>query len=378
MGTDRGRHKGYAELGQRLALLRHEAGLDPSVLAGRAGVPLQKLEAFEIGEQPLGAGALSRLAEVLGIPSRTLTDSASPRTHAAPDPSVLLATSGTADLGLSDRERLASLLRRARRFSEAGRLLREPRACDEFVPSVAAERDPHVEGYSTALRARAMLPERPGPLRDLVRLVEARFDILVVSTPFDSPEVLGAACRSGDARLVAVNRMLPRESRLRFVVAHELGHQLMDLSEQGTLSDRGNPESERFSLENPPTERRANAFAAMFLAPRDGVAQLLGAPTPGGVGLEAARALALRLREHFGIGFAAAAWHLLNLGYIRASNTVDALLCESPPLEAGGFENPTRHDGLDRRLFAARERGLITAARERELAGRTVFDEAVP
>lgn len=374
MGDTMNQAAGLKELGRRLGALSRQARIDLPVLAGQAGVPLSRLQAFERGSEPLGLGALCRLADVLGVPASTLTDASAPDLRAPQSPDALLLASGTADLSESDRQALAALLRRSRAFEEAGRLLRIRSLSDAIARRPAPETNAHRDGYLAARSLRNLMPDRPGPLTDLARLIESRFDILVRQHEFTNPRVLGASCRSGVARLIAVNSRLTRQTQRRFVLAHELAHHLLDLSEEETKDDQDPMEGAGFWMENPPVEKRANAFAAMFLAPEDAVRALLGPASLEGYGLNAAEELARIVSARFGLSFSAAAWHLHNLQYIRSPETVQALLVSAHSEDVDDFEHDTLYDGLDRRLFEARERDLISDARRRELQGSSVFD----
>ncbi|MBI5542767.1 MAG: ImmA/IrrE family metallo-endopeptidase [Deltaproteobacteria bacterium] len=357
------------ELGQRLLGCQREAGLSAKELAEKARVPLAALESFERGTGGMGVAALSRVAKVLGVSPGSILVTSHPKERAFTEPTVLLRSAGNADMGDSDRDALASALIRARAFSQAGRLLGVEQLADRFSPSPPPVERPHEAGYEAARKARALLPERPTDLRDLARLIENRFDILVVEHEFAHPGIFGACCRSGSARVIAVAKRIRTETTRRFVLGHELGHHLMDLGAEGTAIDEQMLDGAGFWMESSPTEKRANAFSAMLLAPERAVREVLGQPDPAGYGLEQARQLVRHARESFGVGFAGMAWHLHNLGYIRSPETVHALLVEPDTGDVQRFESDLAHDGLARRIFELREREGLSAARERELLG---------
>lgn len=206
-------------------------------------------------------------------------------------------------------------------------------------------------------------------MRNLERAIEEHFDILIVRYSFENASVQGVACRSGDARVILVNSELRHEAEIRFTLAHELCHHLKDLESDGAKIDEKQHEEAGFSLESPPEEKRANAFAAMLLAPQDALQPLLGPPRAIGLELGRARELVQNARRTFGLGYEAMAWHLLNMGYLRDRETVQALL-SAPDREAlRGFEEETEMDGLERRAREAIEKDFISEARYRELLG---------
>ena len=358
---------GIVELGRRLHTRRVEARLDAPTLAGRARVTASALEAFETGQGGLGVAALMRIAGELGVPATSFVHSHAPVVQAPVEPSIVLKGAGAGWLAEADREALAQGLRRARAFTEAGQLLGAPRPADDFTPSPAPERDAHRAGYSASTAARNLLA-RPGTIRNLARLLEDQFDVLVLRHRFVDERVLGAACRSGPARLVAVNLGVASETTRRFALAHELGHQLLDLEATGVTADEVPERGARAWFEKKPAEKRADAFAAMFLAPAAAVAEVAGLPK-GRAGYDEAIGMVDRVRGHVGMGFSATTWHLHNLGYFDQSLAEMLLLAEPETDSQAGFEEDTRFDGLERRVLEAYAGEHISRGRARELLG---------
>ncbi len=358
---------GLAELGRRLRARRDEARVDVATLGARSGVPPHEIDAFEGGHGGLSVAALMRLANALGVPATSFVHTRAPVVPAPVEPSVVMKGLGAAWLHDADREALAAGLRRARAFTEAGELIRAPRLADGFRPSVPPERNAHVPGYDAAAAVRAKLL-RVGPLRGLGRLIEDQFDVLVVRYRFTDPRVLGAACRSGSARVVAVNIGISMETTRRFALAHELGHQLLDLEESGVTADERTERGGRAWFEKAPREKRADAFAAMLLAPAAAVAEVAGQPR-GTASYEEAKGMVERVRANVGMGFAAITWHLHNLKYFdeRVAETLVLAEPEADPIT--GFEEDTRFDGLERRVLEAYAREIISHGRARELLG---------
>nr|WP_246357026.1 XRE family transcriptional regulator [Pyxidicoccus fallax] len=361
------------ELGRRLARCRKASGLDLEALGARTAVAPRLIHDFEMGHGSLGVGALARIAGALGVAPTAFLHTAAPQERAPIEPGVLLkGRSVSASLLPRDREALAKGLQQAQAFSRLGDLLRVERLAEGFHPRAAPAKGANRGGYRSALRVRALLPERQGPIRGLRRLVEGRFDILALRHHFEHPAVLGASCRSGRARLIVISARIEREPVYRFVLAHELAHQLLDLGDSGITADEGHFESSGFWMENPPEEKRANAFAAMLLAPEDAVRRELGLPRVEGYGLAEARALVTRARTTFGLSFSAMAWHLYNLRYFRSVETVEALVTAPDEAPLTGFEGESRFNGLERRVLEAHSRELISASRARELLGSSL------
>ncbi|HVE85050.1 MAG TPA: XRE family transcriptional regulator [Myxococcales bacterium] len=355
------------ELGRRLAAARRDAGLETDDLARKAAVEPERVGAFEAGQGGLGAAQLVRLAKVLGVsPGQFLHDQI-PTERAFPEPHVLLKTATVgAYLDRGDQDAIAQGLERARRFSMIGTALGTEDLARLAVPSAAPADNAHEDGYRRALEVRRWMPERHGPLRDLRRLVEDRFGIFVLPHNFAPADVWGAAARSGEARLIAFRADRP-ETAGRFAIAHELAHHLYDLGEAAARADEGHEGDRRFWFEPPPIEKRANAFAAMLLAPTDAVAQHLGRPQQT-EDLTSARDIANTVSQFFGLGFAASVWHSHNLKYI-SRDVVPVLLDTAPADHVSGFEEPSAYDALERRVFMALARDAISLGRARELIG---------
>jgi hypothetical protein len=101
-----------------------------------------------------------------------------------------------------------------------------------------------------------------------------------------------------------------------------------------------------------PAEKRADAFAAMFLAPEATVADVAGPPRAV-TGFDEARSLVEQVRAVVGMGYAATAWHLHNLGYFDQGRAEMLILAEPEVDPIAGLEEDTRFDGLERRVLEA-------------------------
>jgi Zn-dependent peptidase ImmA (M78 family)/transcriptional regulator with XRE-family HTH domain len=111
-----------------------------------------------------------------------------------------------------------------------------------------------IEDYEDDPRMVARMVRRlwkvpPGPIRNLVRLIESA-GAVVVFRDFGTPKLDGMSCwPKGCPPLFFINRRLPMD-RARFTLAHELGHLVMHATPPA-----GNPETE------------AHEFASEFLMP---------------------------------------------------------------------------------------------------------------
>ena len=357
------------ELGHRLAARRGEAGIGLSDLATATHVSVARLERFEAGEGGLAAGALARIARVLGVPEASFLHTCAPERPATREMGFLLKEVGHAALlSPDDRSLLTRQLDRARRFTEIGELLAVEPLTAKIQPRKAKRSKAYLAGYDLARTVRGLLGIGNGPLRELRRLVEDRFDILVVDHSFTARRVQAACCRSGASRLVALSQALDFETSQRTILAHELCHHLVDLGDEGILADREET-NEGFTFDRSPEEQRARAFAVMFLAPREAIREILDEPRHQ-ISKDAAAEIVTNLRLRFGIGFQAMAWHLFHLYYFSFhEDDVIKLASYGDELDPTGFETDVGRDGLHRRVQNALKKDLITGERARTLLG---------
>jgi len=147
---------------------------------------------------------------------------------------------------------------------------------------------------------------------DLEKQVLRGLGVIVEDIHLDDTGVDGVAiARRGRAPVIAVNRSGRFSSTpwgRRMTLAHELCHLLFDVSREGRVGLVSNSWAP-YSL-----ERRANAFAAMLLAPPAALKELLpGDPDQWTTGaLEAAM-------HALGVGKSTLTWQLYNLRWITAS-----------------------------------------------------------
>jgi Zn-dependent peptidase ImmA (M78 family) len=140
-------------------------------------------------------------------------------------------------------------------------------------------------GAKRAREARAALGLDPAaPLRCLLTVVEQRAGLPVVVSGALPEDVAGACYRDDAGAVLWVNgrQWAPRQ---RFTLAHELGH--------AWCRHDGELEVDTFATLNGittnPLEIQANAFAAEFLVPREGMDEIIeGAPTLDEVAIIAA------------------------------------------------------------------------------------------
>lgn len=235
-------------------------------------------------------GLLTNAVPTQNLPAITSMDSA-----------VLMFGGLNVDIGESDIEHLVGFLASQQGGAESPTLSRLVRNPEHEVWS-----RPHEEGYRLAEDCRDELDIAPEQVSvDLADILQ-KLDISVVDQDLDTNTIRGVALAgSGFAPAILINTTSSynkNEVGRRFTLAHELCHILYDRTRARKLSHLSGPWA------SARTEKRANAFAAMFLAPPSAIRRKLSAITE-----ESVRQLA----SEVGMGITALIEHLYNVDLIN-------------------------------------------------------------
>jgi Zn-dependent peptidase ImmA (M78 family)/DNA-binding XRE family transcriptional regulator len=260
------------------------------------------------------------------------------------------------------------------------------------LPKATKKWDAIQQGERIAHEERRRLGLGPGPAPDMVEVLETQgVRTAVVNLPAD---VSGLTISDDQVRVFIVANGAHYIFRRRFSFAHEYAHVLVDRERSGLIS--------RSSQNNDLIEIRANAFAAAFLMPREGVRQFitnLGKGRPSRVYADVfdeaepvsveARAEprsqnlqlydVVQLAHHFGVSRLSALYRLQNLRLITEAELARmkaddeagkgrelAILLGLPDPDHDAARNEFRHRFLGLGLEAFR-RHLITRAKLVEL-----------
>ena len=251
------------ELGRRLRVAREARGLSQQAVADALGLPRTATTQMEAGNRSVSTLELAKLAELYLRPvSDFLQETArdededvlvalhraapgldsDPATHEEVARCVSLCRQGVA---------LECILGRSPRSGPPNYETRLPRSSWEAV----------AQGEQTAMEERQRLGIGNAPVADVSELIASQgIWASGVGLPNDMSGVFLRHRSIGFA--ILVNASHPR-GRKRFSYAHEYAHALLDRNRNIAISSAGNS-SEM-------VERRANAFAAAFLMPRNGV-----------------------------------------------------------------------------------------------------------
>jgi Zn-dependent peptidase ImmA (M78 family) len=232
---------------------------------------------------------------------------------------------------------------------------------DKFRERPKSKADAQRQGRDLAELTRRELDLGSDALGDVAGLIEQHFAVDVALSTL-GPDVDGMCVHSGAAALVLANTDWP-DGRVRFTLAHELGHHL--LADPREVIE----EAEVDMFADTAGEWRASAFAGHLLMPERGVRSVLAwlGEEPGTVSERAA----IALMEHFGVSMAALVYQLNILGLLSydhgqqlRSRGVTYLVERHRDVAPSGAATNVGHI---RRAPERLTRRALTAAREQRL-----------
>ena len=330
------------ELGRRLRIAREARGLSQQAAADAIGVPRTAITQMESGNRAVSTLELTKLAELYRRPVTYFLEEAAP----AEEEDVLVALHRVAP-GLEQDPAVRDQVDRCLSLCRDGVVLETvlglaprsgPPAYEVRVPRTVGEAI--VQGEQVAHEERRRLSIGNSPIPDVSELIGAQG---IWASGLALPNHMsGLFMRHPSIGLaIIVNAAHPR-GRKRFSYAHEYAHSLMDRDHNITISSIDN------SAEL--VEKRANAFAASFLMPRDGVYEVLrsldkGLPSrqeqsifdaASGGQIEAEARSAPRsqritykdvaiVAHHFGVSYQAALYRLKSLRHVSQPESVELL-----------------------------------------------------
>jgi len=253
------------ELARRLREAREASGLTQEEVAGQLGLSRPSIVQLEQGNRAVSGLELDRLAHLYG---RDLRDFLAEEFRAEDSLVALFRTESTAlrdEVWGAVRECLAL----ARELANLEALLSLDRS-QVGAPSYSVA-PPRTKGQAIEQGNRVAAEERRRlglgfrPLGDVAELLEGEG---VRTAMIDLPEeVSGLTLMEPSLSLFVVANRRHHLLRRRFSWVHEYAHVLFDRNRKGTLS--------RSSNQSDLMEVRANAFAAAFLLPDEGVRTFL-------------------------------------------------------------------------------------------------------
>lgn len=284
-----------AQLGERIGRARERAQLSQAGLAERVGITQSAISRIESGERGVDSLELAEIAKAVAVPVADLFEA---------DPIAeefqLAARAAALDdvAGLQpELTRILDLARLRRLLGGNGEVESPPGIRHPFP---FRSRSPVGEGKELAEHVRKLWKLDDDPLPpNLFSLLEDRSGLAFVIEPLRN-RIAGLCARIGDWAMALIDSSAPF-GRQRFTAAHELCHFL--------LRDGDSFVVDKTLWRTGRIERRANAFAAYFLMPRNSIKRYIR-------NREVDPEVVAELQYTFGVSLDALLWQLLNLGHI--------------------------------------------------------------
>lgn len=355
---------------------RAELGVTPRQVASAADVMSKVVENAETDADQLTIHQLEHLAFVLGLdPAKLSVDE---RAGADVSLGVRLRVLTRDESSPTAHLSAGTVLR----FSEAASIilaqirlqswLGEPGAAGGFQASYDYGPRAWQKGYDLAEHSRRRLGLGLEPIRSMRELVESRLGIPIIQVELPA-SIAGATIVSSGCRGIVLNTTGANTNVWirRTTLAHELAHILFDPEERlskvrvDSYEQLGRDTEDNAQAQDD-VEQRANAFAVEFLAPREAVRGLSDVAQVSGEDIG-------RVMSKFGIGRAAARFHVGNAWYRQVELPPESTIRSAPTDEQRAAEEFTQDyfpiratPGQRRGRFAllvaeAVDGGLITA-----------------
>ncbi len=254
-----------AEIGQRLRFARKSRQITQETAGATLGLQRSAISLMESGQRQVSTLELTHLADLYGRPVEWFVDPNSPLEQE--DPVVALFR---AEPNLQG-EVIQQQARRCLRLLKEGASLRRltggraavslPRYDLPPPRSVGQAID---QGQHVAEQERRRLDLGNAPVKVPETLARQNIWTAALRLP---DEISGLFLSSPDFGMALLANRAQAPVRRRFSFAHEHGHALMDRDEPATVTSAHNAKMR--------TEQRANAFAAAFLMPEEGMRDFL-------------------------------------------------------------------------------------------------------
>jgi Zn-dependent peptidase ImmA (M78 family)/transcriptional regulator with XRE-family HTH domain len=327
-------------IGARARLAREQAGLRQEDVAARLGIPRPSVAEFEAGRRDLSSVELGALADLVAKPLQWFLSSGGEEEARAWDPDRFRLRGGS--LSAADRRSLLEFSKRCFEYAGLEQVL--DLGPDPRTPRYRPRGGRYIDqGRTIAIEERRRLGLGDDPIGDAVGLLERQgVKVLDWAMPGGS-EIAGALFSPEELGPCVLLNATELWTRRQFTAAHEYAHLLLDWQADGSEIC--------FTDSRDLAEKRANAFAAEFLSPSEGVRrflQNLGSEQGHVIGSEDV----LALSHFFRVSYQTAVWRLYNLELVNETDR-DRLLAEQPLKLARRLGYPEPEEGPTTSRFEA-------------------------
>ena len=325
------------EIGQRLRFARQSRQITQESAGAGLGLQRSAISLMESGQRQVSTLELTRLAELYGRPIEWFVNPNIPMEQEDP---VVALFRAEPDLQSEVVQAHASrCLRLLREGASLRRLIgrRNTASLPRYeLPFPRTIGQAIAQGQSVAEQERRRLDLGRAPVKNVPETL-IRQNIWTAALPLPN-EISGIFLSSPGFGLAILANLTQPPARRRFSYLHEYGHALMDRDAPATITSVHNAKTR--------PEQRANAFAAAFLMPAEGVRVFLrnlgkgrgsrheeaavDAVTETGIrgtsrnpagSQNVTYADAALLARHFGASYAAAVWRLRGLNLVGVEHT---------------------------------------------------------
>lgn len=328
------------QLGQCLRLARENRKITQEEAAIVLGVQTSAISRMESGQRQVSTLELTRLAELYNRPIEWFVCPTSLEDSLDPIVALFRAEPGLQeDVVKKEADRCLRLLRegaKLRRLTGGSTEVSLPRF---ELPIPRSTGHAISQGQYVAEQERRRLQLGQAPVKVPETFSHQNIWTAAIKLPDD---VSGLFLSSPEFGMAILANRAQAPVRRRFSFTHEHGHALMDRDKPASITNVGNAQMR--------TEQRANAFAAAFLMPEEGVREFMHSMGKGRVVRRDETAVdavtdegiqgQLRspsgsqkvtytdvslLAWHFGVSYAAAVWRLRGLNLINQEQAQDLL-----------------------------------------------------
>lgn len=370
------------EIGQRLRFARESRQITQESAGAALGLQRSAISLMESGQRQVSTLELTRLAELYG---RAIEWFVNPRIPMEQEDPVVALFRAEPDLqGEMVQAHVSRCLRLLREGASLRRLVgrRINGSLPRYdLPAPRTVGQAIAQGQFVAEQERRRLDLGKAPVRNVPETLAPQ-NLWTAALPLPD-EISGLFLSSPDFGMAILANLTQWPARRRFSYLHEYGHALMDREAPATVTSVHNAKTR--------PEQRANAFAAAFLMPAEGVRDFLrnlgkgrgsrheeaavDAVTEAGIRgtlrsparlQNVTYADAALLARHFGASYPAAVWRLRGLNLVSAEHTQTLL---------GQTEDANRYlrtVSAFSDLDDAEDKAPVEADRDHELQGQVL------